>query len=90
VLAYITKKDLLTLISKECGITKGIGRNWRKKYLKLGKEVKRQTRQCSKVLRRKSRVSKETYKFLISKENPVYKDGYKVQIKYHNLLIRKH
>jgi hypothetical protein len=88
-LARITEEESLTSISKECGITEGTGRNWRKKYLELGKEAKRQTRQRSKVLRRKSRVSKEICKFLVSKENPVRKDGYKVQIKYHNLPVGK-
>jgi len=57
--------------------------------MELGEEAKRQTRQRSKVLRRKSRVSKETCKFLVSKENPVRKDGYEVQIEYHNLPVGK-
>jgi transposase len=76
-------------ISKDCGITKGTGRYWKKQWESMGPLAKRSTRQRSSILGRNSKISKSTYKMLVSPtQNPVRKEPLGSQIAYHNLPIK--
>ena len=80
----------LRSISANCGITESCGRKWRDQLIDIGSDAKRRTRPRSKVLGRKSRVTKSMCKLLVSpSRNPVRKQPYEVQITYHNLPIGK-
>jgi transposase len=69
---YGTK--LLYRISASSGISEGCGRKWMKEWEKKGSLVRKKSRQDSQVLGRKSRVTKEIYKILVSPtRNPVRK-----------------
>ena len=65
------------------------GARWLKQRDKIGSPTHRKTRQRSKVLGRRSRVSKETCKMVVSpRRNPVRDQPYEAQIDYHNLPIK--
>jgi transposase len=73
----------------ECGISETCGRNWKQQWLEKGSEAKRRSRPKSAILRRKSKVTKDICKMLVSKSNPVRKDLYETQIEYYNLPVGK-
>lgn len=54
----------------------------------MGSEAKRKTRPTSKILGRKSRVTKSMCRMIVSpSRNPVRKQPYELQISYHNLPV---
>jgi transposase len=77
-------------IATEVGISEACGRKWKKQCEELGPIAKRKTRQRSKVLGRKSRVTKSMYKKLCSpSRNPVRKQPYKAQIAFHKIPVAR-
>ena len=80
----------LRQISTDCKISEACGRKWKKQQEELGPLAKRKTRPNSKVLGRKSRVSKSVCKMLCSpSRNPVRKQPYEAQIEFHKLPVQK-
>ena len=70
-------------------ITDRTARNWLKTRKELGSPAYHHTRKLSKVLGRRSRISKETVDMLLSpSRNPVRKQRLEAQIEYHNLDIK--
>lgn len=80
-------KDLPT-ISAANGITDRTGRNWLRQRRELGSPAYRTMRQRSKVLGRRSRVSKETCQMLVSPtRNPVRDQLLEAQIEHHHINV---
>lgn len=78
----------LASISAPYHITDRTARNWLEKRRELGSPAYHHTRKLSKVLGRKSRVSKETVDMLLSpSRNPVREQRIEAQIKFHNIDI---
>jgi hypothetical protein len=65
------------------------GRRWLKQRDLLGSPAFRRTRKLSSRLGRKSRISDETCKILVSPSRNPIRDQYKAQIAYHNLPVKK-
>jgi hypothetical protein len=79
----------LASISAPYHITDRTARNWLKTRKELGSPVYHYTRKLSKVLGRRSRISKETVDMLLlSSRNPVRKQRLEAQIEYHNIDIK--
>jgi hypothetical protein len=78
----------LNSISAKCGISEACGRLWKQQWMDMGSEAKRRLRPRSEILGRKSKVSKSICKMLCSpSRNPVRKQPYEAQIKYHNIAV---
>jgi hypothetical protein len=83
-------KKTLAQISAENGTTDRTARRWLKQRCEIGSPAYRHTRKRSKVLGRRSRVSKETCKMLCSpSRNPVRDQQYEAQIAFHNIPVEK-
>lgn len=79
----------LASISAPYYITDRTARNWLKDRKELGSPAYHYIRKLSKVLGRRSRVSKEVVNMLLSpSRNPVRTQRLEAQIKYHNINIR--
>jgi hypothetical protein len=74
-------------LCNDLGITEGCGRYWKKQYEALGSRALRTTRKNSTVLGAKSKVTKAICKKIVSPSNPVRKQPYEVQIKYHDIPV---
>jgi len=71
-------------IVKDCGISEGTGRYWKKQWESLGPLAKRSTRKRSTIVGRNSKISKSTCKMLVSpSRNPVQKQPLGAQIAFH-------
>jgi transposase len=80
----------LRQISADCKISEACGRKWKKQREELGPFAKRKTRPRSKVLGRKSRVTKSICKKLVSPtRNPVRKQPYEAQIAFHKIPVKR-
>ncbi|KAH8585433.1 hypothetical protein B0O99DRAFT_749035 [Bisporella sp. PMI_857] len=89
-LAHNPEKKSNRAICKDCGISEGTGRYWKKEYQSVGERAKKPMRNKSSVLGRKSRVDKSICKMLCSPtRNPVRMEQYEAQIEYYNLPIKK-
>jgi len=87
-----SSKGLIPLcrISAKCGISESCGPLWKDQFISMGSEAKRRLRPRSKILGRTSKVTKSMCKMLCSpSQNPVRKQPYEAQIKYHNLPVGK-
>lgn len=80
----------LRRISASCHISESCGRKWKNQLEKEGSLARRKTRSSSKVLGRKSRVTKEMCKVLVSPtRNPFRKQSYEAQIEHFNIPVKK-
>jgi hypothetical protein len=89
--AWDTRETGVTVrsICKKTKTTTPTGRRWLKQRAQLGSPALRRTRKLSDRLGRKSRISEETCKMLVSpSRNPVRDQLYEAQIEYHKLPIR--
>jgi len=89
--AYDTREpgESLRSIASEYAPSIPTGARWLKQRDEIGSLAHRKTRQRSKVLGRRSSVSKETCKMLVSpRRNPVRDQPYEAQIDYYNLPIK--
>jgi transposase len=85
---YGTKS--LRRISASFGISDSCGRKWRDQWLKMGSLARQKTRLSSKVLGRKSRVTKEMCKMLVSpSRNPFRMQPYEAQIEHFKIPVKK-
>jgi len=80
----------LRAIARDYAPSRATGARWLKQRDELGSPAHRRTRQMSKVLGRRSRISKETCQMLVSpSRNPVRDQLYEAQIEYHNLPVKR-
>jgi hypothetical protein len=88
-LACDRDKKALRTIAKEYNITSSIIRDWRNQYEAIGSLIKRYLQSRSKILGRKSKVTKPICKILISLlRNPVRKQPLDIQIKFYKLPVK--
>ena len=81
--------ETLESISSDFSIHHTTGTRWLRDRELYGSKAYRRTRKRSEILGRKSRVSKETCKLLISpSRNPIRDQTYEAQIKYHDIDIK--
>jgi hypothetical protein len=84
------KDETLTAIAADCGTTQPTASRWLHQRSILGSPAYRHTRKISKRLRRRSKVTDEMYKMLVSPpRNPVRDQAYEAQIEYHGIHIQK-
>ncbi|PQE30407.1 phosphoribosylformylglycinamidine cyclo-ligase protein [Rutstroemia sp. NJR-2017a WRK4] len=82
-------KKAYSTIAKECNIAPSTARDWRHQYENMGAVAKRHLRPRSKILGRKSKVTKSMCKMLVSpSRNPVRKQPLEAQIAFHKLPVK--
>ncbi|PQE33963.1 hypothetical protein CJF32_00002810 [Rutstroemia sp. NJR-2017a WRK4] len=82
-------KKAYSTIAKECNIVPSTARDWRYQYENMGTVAKRYLRPRSKILGRKSKVTKSMCKMLVSpSRNPVRKQPLEAQIAFHKLPVK--
>ncbi len=82
-------RPILTRICDQQGIHRDTGRRWLAERKEYGPDAVRKSRGRSKILGRKSRVSKKQCQFLVSKENQLCDQLLECQIENHEILVKK-
>lgn len=76
-------------LSRHAGISEGCGRKWTRDYEELGDEARKRLRPRSKILGRKSRVTKAMCQTLVSPtKNPLRKQPYEAQIEHFKIPVK--
>jgi transposase len=78
----------MTDICKDVNVSRDIGYVWFRDRKAHGIDVYRRTRKKSKILGRKSRISKTICQFLVNKRNKTCFEPLEIQIKKYNISVK--